>query len=112
MMEFCLEGVEQATLFDPTGRSVVVNLPAPARYAVHKLLSVSGRTGAFRSKVRKDLVQVAALLEYFTLNDPDVVRVAWADAWSRGPSWRARARAGKRMLERIDAVLAKSLPTR
>ena len=30
-MEFSLKDVQQATLFDPTGRSVVVSLPAPQR---------------------------------------------------------------------------------
>ncbi|MDQ6680731.1 MAG: nucleotidyltransferase domain-containing protein, partial [Pseudomonadota bacterium] len=77
-MEFSLESVQQATLFDPTGRCVVVSLPAPERYAVHKLLIVGERTGTFKSKVSKDLAQAASLLEYFAGVDPDAVREAWA----------------------------------
>lgn len=60
-MEFSLEDVQQATLFDPTGRCVVVSLPAPQRYAVHKLLIIGERAGAYRSKVSKDLAQAASL---------------------------------------------------
>jgi hypothetical protein len=108
-MEFALEGVEQATLFDPTGRCVVVSLPAPARYAVHKLLIVGERAGEFRAKVSKDLAQAASLLEYFSMADPDAVRIAWADALARGPGWRKRAREGKRALARTAKELAADL---
>lgn len=108
-MEFSLEGIEQATLFDPTGRCVVVSLPAPARYAVHKLLIVGERSGQFKAKVSKDLAQAASLLEYFSLTDPDAVRLAWADALARGPGWRKRAREGKRALARTAKTLTEAL---
>jgi len=95
-MEFSLEDVQQATLFDPTGRCVVVSLPAPQRYAVHKLLIVGERAGQFKAKVGKDLAQVASLLDYFRMADPDAVKEAWADALSRGPGWRKRALEGRK----------------
>lgn len=109
-MEFSLEAVEQATLFDATGRAVVVSLPAPERYAVHKLLVVGERTGAFRAKVSKDLAQAAALIEYFRDNDPEALQDAWADALARGPGWKKRALEGQRALQTqaptLSAVLA------
>ena len=108
-MEFSLEGVQQATLFDPTGRCAVVRLPGPARYAVHKLLIVGERSGAFQAKVGKDLVQAASLLEYFAEADPDAVRAAWADAIGRGPGWRKRALEGKRALSRTARALSDEL---
>jgi len=108
-MEFSLEDVQQATLFDPTGRCVVVSLPAPARYAVHKLLIVGERSGQFKAKVSKDLAQAASLLEYFSLADPEAVRLAWADALARGPGWRKRALEGKRALARSARALAEEL---
>lgn len=108
-MEFSLEDVQQATLFDATGRSVVVNLPAPARYAVHKLLVIGERSGAMKAKVSKDLAQAASLLEYFGQTDPDAVREAWDDAWSRGSGWRKRAREGRRALAAIEPELARQL---
>ncbi len=109
-MEFSLEDVQQATLFDATGRCVVVNLPAPARYAIHKLLVVGERTGAFKIKAAKDIAQAASLLEFFSQADPDAVREAWEDALSRGPGWRKRALEGKRLLALRDRTLASALP--
>jgi len=97
-MEFSLEDVQQASLFDRTGRCTVVSLPAPQRYAVHKLLIVGERAGALRAKVGKDLAQVASLAEYFAANDIDALQSAWADALSRGPGWRKRALEGRKAL--------------
>lgn len=93
-MEFSLEQIEQATLIDPTGRCVVVSLPSPARYAVHKLLVVGERTGSYRAKVAKDVVQAASLIEYFATTDIDPLVEAWRDARDRGPGWRKRAEQG------------------
>ena len=111
-MEFSLEDPQQATLFDPTGRCVVVNLPSPARYAVHKLLIVGEREGSYRAKVSKDLAQVASLLEYFAAHDPEAPRLAWQDALSRGPGWRKRALQGKKALPvRVRAWIEEMLPS-
>jgi hypothetical protein len=108
-MEFSLEGVQQATLFDPAGRAVVVTLPAPERYAIHKLLVVGERTGAFKSKVPKDLAQAATLIEFFRDTDPGAVREAWEDALGRGTGWRKRAMEGRRALQVLDTELAELL---
>lgn len=108
-MEFSLEDVQQTTLFDPTGRCVVVNLPAPQRYAVHKLLIIGERAGAFRAKVSKDLAQAAALMSYFLANDPDALQEAWEDALGRGPGWRKRAMEGVKALDRVAPDIARGL---
>jgi hypothetical protein len=108
-MEFSLENIQQATLFDPTGRCVVVSLPEPARYAVHKLLIIGERAGRFKAKISKDLAQAASLLEYFQMADRDAVRAAWADALARGPGWRRRALEGKKALAGIERALAVEL---
>jgi hypothetical protein len=108
-MEFSLEDVQQATLFDPTGRCVVVSIPAPQRYAIHKLLVVGERAGAYRSKVSKDVAQAAALLEYFAQADPEAATAAWRDALGRGPGWRRRALEGRRALAVIEPELTQAL---
>ena len=100
-MEFSLQGVQQTTLFDTTGRAVVVTVPAPERYAIHKLLIIGERTGAFKAKVSKDLAQAAALIAYCTERDPDGLREAWNDALSRGPGWVKRAEQGREALKRL-----------
>lgn len=105
-MEFSLEGVQQATLFDPAGRAVLVTLPAPERYAVHKLLVIGERSGAFRAKASKDLAQAASLIEFFRDTDPQAVQEAWTDAVSRGAGWKKRAVEGRRLLQAQDRALA------
>ncbi len=109
-MEFSLEDVQQATLFDRTGRSVVVSLPAPQRYAVHKLLVIGERTGRFKAKVSKDVAQAASLIEYFLASDPGALQAAWVDALARGPGWRKRAREGRKALAAAAPEFAKVLP--
>lgn len=108
-MEFSLQDVQQATLFDPTGRCVVVNLPAPQRYAVHKLLITGERSGAFKAKVAKDVLQAASLIEYLLATDPEALQEAWSDALTRGPGWKKRALEGLRALRLQDAALAQQL---
>ncbi|MFX6880689.1 hypothetical protein ABTH38_20065, partial [Acinetobacter baumannii] len=46
----------------------------------------------------KDLEQAAALIQWFSANDPRSLQEAWNDAGSRGPGWR------KRLLEGWKAV--------
>lgn len=109
-MEFSLEGVQQTTLFDAAGRCVVVTLPAPERYAVHKLLVVGGRTGSMRIKIAKDLAQATALISWFGAEDPNALSDAWNDAMCRGPGWRKRCLEGRAALARTTPGLEALLP--
>ncbi|HWT14356.1 MAG TPA: GSU2403 family nucleotidyltransferase fold protein [Patescibacteria group bacterium] len=76
----------------------ILCLPAPARYAVHKLLVIAERSGAYRAKIGKDVAQAASLIEYFANTDLDPLMAAWQDARERGPGWRKRADEGLRAL--------------
>lgn len=60
-MEFSLQDVQHAAILANTG-IVVANVPHPARYALHKLIVMGGRQGAFQTKASKDLRQVGLLL--------------------------------------------------
>jgi len=97
-MEFSLEGTTQACIFANAG-ACTVNVPAPERYAVHKLIVHGERPPAERPKARKDLLQAASLAEFFLEHDsPARFNRAWNDALSRGSGWVRRARAGRRAL--------------
>lgn len=104
-MEFSLERVTQAVLVDRNGSAVTVSIPAPERYAVHKLLIVGERSGAMRTKANKDLQQAAALFDYLLQVQPDSLYEAWHDALSRGPGWRKRAVEGLIALQRVHPSL-------
>jgi hypothetical protein len=88
---------------------VVVSVPAPHRYAVHKLLVAGERTLRFKAKVSKDLAQAASLLEYFGLSDPDLAQATWNDAIARGHGWRKRALEGRKALKAIAPAVVDEL---
>lgn len=92
-VEYLLENVQQAVIFSGD-RVVLVNVPHPARYAMHKLVVLGERKGAFVTKSSKDLEQAASLLEVLLETRRSDIDRAWKDLVSRGPGWRARARQG------------------
>ena len=97
-MEFSLEGTTQGCAFSGQG-ACTVNLPAPERYAIHKLIVHGERPASERTKARKDLQQAAALAEYFQASGrPRNFNAAWRDALGRGTGWRKRALEGKKAL--------------
>lgn len=63
-MEFSLEATTRGCMIGRTG-ACTVNLPAPERYAVHKLIVYGERPVRERTKATKDLLQSAALTAYF-----------------------------------------------
>jgi hypothetical protein len=97
-MEFSLAGVEQAVLFCAEG-AVLVNVPAPARFALHKLLVYGERPDTFRAKSSKDLAQAGSLLAWLWSFQRQAVELAFDDLWSRGRGWRSRVREGLSALQ-------------
>jgi hypothetical protein len=71
------------------GSGVSINVPHPARFAVHKLILAQKREAGSRSKRQKDLAQADALIDALELHDPYTLRDALSDAASRGRGgWR------------------------
>jgi hypothetical protein len=107
-MEFSLEGTTQACLFGAAG-ACTVNVPAPERYAVHKLIVFGERPPHERTKARKDLLQAASLASfYLEARQARDFNHAWRDAIERGRGWRSRAMEGKRALLALAPELDKS----
>jgi hypothetical protein len=97
-MEFSLEGTTQAVVM---GRSdaCLVNIPAPERFAMHKLIVYGERKAAERIKSVKDVAQAAALVSWHFANGMEhKIAEAWADAVSRGPGWRTRIIQGRNFM--------------
>ena len=81
------------------GPGIAVNVPAPERYAVHKLIVATRRAGAGRLKAAKDAAQAASLIQALvTTRQADLLRDAWDDAWARGPHWRQALERGRARL--------------
>lgn len=96
-MEFSMESVQQTVIFDRS-TAVIVNVPDPARYAIHKLIIYGERTGANQIKAQKDLMQAAALIAILSTDRPLDLYAAWSDATERGPGWRQRIDHGVKAL--------------
>lgn len=97
-MEFSLQGSTQGCVLAREG-ACMVNLPDPARYAVHKLIVYGERPVRERTKAGKDLLQAACLASFFSMRGPiESFNEAWRDALSRGRGWKTRAEQGKAAL--------------
>jgi hypothetical protein len=101
-MEFSLVNVQQAVLLSGD-KAIVVTVPHPARYALHKLIVYGERNGTFATKSSKDLLQAGLLLSRLKETHPWEVEEAWRDLVNRGKGWLSRVKRG-------HAALAKNFP--
>lgn len=85
---------------------VLVQIPRPEAYAIHKLIVADRRAGADRLKARKDMTQAALLIEGLAEDRPGELREAYADAMGRGPQWRAHIQATLARMPKTAARLA------
>ena len=76
-LDFLMEDAQPAVLLAKDG--IAVNVPDPARFAVHKLVISQRRPAAWATKARKDLLQAASLIEVL-LEDMPGALVAGLDA--------------------------------
>jgi len=83
-LDFLIRNPEGAALLH--GEGIYVLVPAPERYALHKLIVARRRREA--AKVDKDLRQAASLLEVLVRKRPHELRAAWDEAYDRGQTWR------------------------
>jgi hypothetical protein len=82
------------------GPGIAVNVPAPERCAVHKLIVAARRSGAGRVKAAKDAAQAGILIRAMVATrQGDSLRDAWDDAAGRGPRWRQALAKGRGRLE-------------
>ncbi|HEY3520477.1 MAG TPA: nucleotidyltransferase domain-containing protein [Rhodanobacteraceae bacterium] len=103
-MEYLLQDVQQAVIFCNAGARVV-NVPHPARYALHKLIVFGERSLTRAVKSNKDLRQSAALLEVLREQSEWTVREAWNDLTKRGRGWLTRVKRGREALAKIAPEL-------
>lgn len=99
-MEFSLEDIQSAVIFTRT-KACLVNVPHPARMAVHKLIVSGIRATTQRTKSNKDLMQASALFEWYENHSPDELQLAIDDAYSRGPKWRKALDIGLKAIGRL-----------
>ncbi len=82
------------------GSGVLVRVPTPVRYAIHKLIVAQQRKPSSGAKKRKDLMQAMELIDIRLEHDEDELRDELDDARRRGPSWKSAINASLRELGR------------
>jgi hypothetical protein len=83
---------------------VLVQIPRPERFAVHKLIVADRRLGGpDAAKSHKDVLQARFVMRALAEDRPDELAEAYRDALARGPRWRERL---GRALERAPDLRA------
>jgi hypothetical protein len=104
-LNFLIAGPIKAAALYRSG--VLVQIPRPERYAIHKLIIADRRrAGPNQIKSRKDRAQAALLIEALAEDRPDELREAHEDALARGPQWRAHIAATLTRMPETAARLA------
>jgi hypothetical protein len=86
---------------------VLVQIPRPERYAIHKLIVADRRkTGSDALKSVKDRAQAAFLIRVLAEDRPDELAEAYRDATSRGPHWQDHITRSLKRMPDTAALLA------
>lgn len=97
-LDYLIEGPQPALALGR--KALLVRVPAPARFAVHKLIVSQERRGV-PLKTQKDLEQSYDLQRILVTLDPEGLEEAFKDARNRGPGWVRRVDAGMRAMTRV-----------
>lgn len=109
-LDYLMEDAQEAVLIAKGG--ILVNVPAPARYAFHKLVTSQRRPAAFQVKGAKDIRQAEQLLIVLAQDRPGDLRLAWRAASRQPDKFRRQLRVGAGMLSsevraRLKGILPK-----
>jgi hypothetical protein len=87
-LNYLIAGPSQAAVMYRSG--VLVQIPRPERFAIHKLIVSDRRQSRDRLKSEKDRRQAIFLIDSLLEDRPDDIRQAYQDAINQGPRWRER----------------------
>jgi len=88
------------------GSGVLVNVPRPGRFALHKLIVAARRGPTGMPKAAKDRAQASELLRVLLSELPGEITLAWKALARHGKAWVSAARSS---LKRMDADLVADL---
>jgi hypothetical protein len=103
-LDYVLVDAQPAAVVAKAG--ILVNVPAPARYALHKLVTAERRIPAFQTKTKKDIEQAQELIEVLVHDRPGDLRAAWRAAEKQPSKFMQQMRSG---MTRLSKELQKNL---
>jgi len=107
-MEFSMIEPTQSVLLSTDG-CVIVNIPRPDRFAIHKLIVAAERDASNTVKANKDVRQANVLIQYYLDHRPEDIAETYRDALARGPGWRKRLEGGLTRLAKINPTAVSAL---
>jgi hypothetical protein len=107
-LEYLTEAADRAAVLN--GGPILVNVPAPARLAVHKLATAQARPLVAQSKAGKDVLQAEALLEVLLEDRPGDLTLAFEGLARTSGAFQKQVRAGLTRLRARRPDLARRLP--
>jgi hypothetical protein len=103
-LDYLIESPIRAAIID--GGATLVNVPDPARFGLHKLITAIERPATEHSKRAKDLAQAAEVLRLLSDERPGDLALAFEALAERGKGWASRIERGGRALRRVDEEAA------
>jgi len=91
------------------GGGILVNVPDPARFALHKLIISGERVTVMHTKREKDLRQASQVFSVLIEERPQDVRLTWEEIQHEGKGWVKRVEAGISALKKIDSAIAEKV---
>lgn len=95
-MDYLLRKTMDAAVVSTSG--ILVQVPEPARFAVHKLLVASNRDSRSSIKSAKDRQQAFYVLSFLEQERPGDILLAAEEALERGPNWKRRLKIQAKLL--------------
>jgi hypothetical protein len=91
------------------GGGILVNVPDPARFALHKLIISGQRVTVTHKKREKDLLQASQVFSVLIEERPGDVRLTWKEIQNEGKGWVKRVETGISALKKIDSAIAEKV---
>jgi hypothetical protein len=85
---------------------LLVQIPRPERYAIHKLIVAQRRSGSARAKALKDLAQAKALIAVLVEDRPRELEEAYETARKTGPKWREAIKRSLKQSPEIQSLIS------
>ena len=105
-LDYLLHDTQPAVIVARAG--ILVNVPSPARYALHKLVASVRRSAAMQTKTLKDIEQAKLLLEVLIEDRPGDIQIAFAAAQQMPDKFIEQLKQG---IKKLPNNLSKKLET-
>ena len=104
-LDYLLDDLQPAVLLYEHG--IMINVPAPGRFAIHKCAISQKRPAAFAAKSLKDLSQAAQIFKVLIDSRPGDITLAFEAARSQGETFVSDLMTGLRLIDKevLGAVL-------